>query len=105
MLFDEALSTAERGIAALTGSQSRYTPAVSDTPTNTGHGSKNSLAASLRLTAETIVTQPSVKICHVVLGGFETHQDETARQNALLSSVDSAVSAFMQDIAAHGMAD
>ncbi|HUZ68806.1 MAG TPA: DUF1501 domain-containing protein [Candidatus Saccharimonadales bacterium] len=105
MLFDEALSTAEHGIAALAGSQSRYTPAVSYTPTNTAHGSKTSLAASLQLTAEMIVTQPSVKICHVVLDGFDTHQDETTRQNALLSSVDSAVSAFMQDIAAHGMAD
>ena len=69
------------------------------------YGSKNSLATSLQLTAEMIVTQPSVKICHVVLGGFDTHQDEDTRQNALLAYVDSAVSAFMQDIANHGMAD
>ena len=78
---------------------------MSYTPTSTVYGSKNSLAASLQLTAEMIVTQPSVKICHVVLGGFDTHQDEDTRQSALLSYVDSAVSAFMQDIANHGMAD
>jgi uncharacterized protein (DUF1501 family) len=104
-LFDQALTTAEYGIAALADSQTRYTPSVSYTPTSTVYGSKNSLAASLQLTAEMIVTQPSVKICHVVLGGFDTHQDEDTRQNALLSYVDSALSAFMQDIANHGMAD
>jgi uncharacterized protein (DUF1501 family) len=104
-LFDQALTTAEYGIAALVDSQTRYTPSVSYTPTSTVYGSKNSLAASLQLTAEMIVTQPSIKICHVVLGGFDTHQDEDTRQNALLSYVDSAVSAFMQDIANHGMAD
>ena len=104
-LFDQALTTAEYGIAALGDSQSRYTPSVSYTPQSTVYGSKNSLATSLQLTAEMIVTQPSVKICHVVLGGFDTHQDEDTRQNALLAYVDSAVSAFMQDIANHGMAD
>jgi uncharacterized protein (DUF1501 family) len=100
-LFDQALSTAEYGIAALADSQSRYKPAVTYAPA----GSANSLAASLQLTAEMIVTQPSVKICHVVLGGFDTHEDEDTRQNALLAYVDSALSAFMQDIADHGMAD
>ena len=105
VLFDQALATAEAGISAVATSSSTYKPAVSYTPQSTVYGSKNSLATSLQLTAEMIVTQPSVKICHVVLGGFDTHQDENARQNALLSYVDSAVSAFMQDIAAHGMAD
>jgi uncharacterized protein (DUF1501 family) len=52
-----------------------------------------------------IVTQPSVKVCHVVLGGFDTHQQEDTRQAALLSDVDTAVSAFMTDIEAHGQAD
>ncbi len=104
-LFDQALSTAETGIAALRSSASRYTPAVrypSEESTVAGTGA---LATSLQLTAEMIVTQPSVKICHVVLGGFDTHQDEDARQNSLLADFDAAVSAFMQDIAAHGQAD
>jgi uncharacterized protein (DUF1501 family) len=105
MLFDQALSTAEYGIAALAKSKAAYKPAVTYTPHSTVYGSKNSLAASLQLTAEMIVTQPSVKLCHVVLGGFDTHQDEDARQNALLAYVEGAVSAFMQDIADHGMAD
>ena len=52
-----------------------------------------------------IVTQPSVKICHVVLGGFDTHQQEDTRQQALLGYVDAAVSAFMKDLDAHGQGD
>jgi uncharacterized protein (DUF1501 family) len=94
-LFDRALTTAETGISALKDSTSKYTPAASYVPQNTVYGSKNSL----------IVTQPSVKLCHVVLGGFDTHQNEDQRQNALLANVDAAVSAFMQDLAAHGQAD
>jgi uncharacterized protein (DUF1501 family) len=104
-LLDRALSTAESGISALQTSAGKYKPAVVYTPPSAGGGATNALATSLQLTAEMIVTEPSVKICHVVLGGFDTHQDETARQTALLTDVDAAVSAFMQDIAAHGHAD
>ena len=60
---------------------------------------------ALQLTAQMIVTQPSVKVCHVVLGGFDTHQQEDTRQTALLAYADAAVSAFMQDLEAHGQAD
>jgi uncharacterized protein (DUF1501 family) len=102
-LFDQALSTAESGIAAL--KNGTYTPAAQYSKTATVYGSKNSLASSLQLTAQMIVTQPSVKVCHVVLGGFDTHQDEDQRQTALLADVDQAVSAFMQDLDAHGVAD
>ena len=52
-----------------------------------------------------IVTEPSVKVCHVVISGFDTHQDESNRQTALLAELDTAVSAFMQDLAAHNQAD
>jgi len=102
-LFDQALSTAESGIAALRDS-SKYTPAVQYADSRTVYGSKNSLAGSLQLTAQMIVTQPQVKICHVVLGGFDTHQDEDQRQTALLTDVDGAVSAFFKDVDAHGVA-
>ncbi|MBV8195095.1 MAG: DUF1501 domain-containing protein [Candidatus Dormibacteraeota bacterium] len=104
VLFDQALTTAQAGIGAVSQAARTYKPAVayvsSTTPAAAG-----SIAASLQLTAEMIVTQPGVKICHVVLGGFDTHQDENTRQNALLGELDTAVSAFVQDIAAHGMAE
>jgi len=103
-LFDQALATAESGIAALKSSAS-YTPAVQYTDGKTVYGSKDSVASSLQLTAQMIVTQPQVKICHVALGGFDTHQDEAARQAALLADLDGAVSAFCKDLDAHGVAD
>ncbi|MGH7685474.1 MAG: DUF1501 domain-containing protein [Candidatus Dormibacteria bacterium] len=103
-LFDQALSTAETGIAAVKQSAATYKPAVQYV-TGTTRTAADALATSLQLTASMITTQPSVKVCHVVLGGFDTHQDENTRQDTLLASFDSAVSAFMQDIAAHGMAD
>src|SRR5207302_10299522 len=49
--------------------------------------------------------QPTVKVCHVVLGGFDTHQQQDARQAPLLANVDSAVGAFIKDLEAHGVAD
>ena len=104
-LFDQALSTAESGISAIGKSASSYKPAATYEPKSTVYGSKNDLATALQLTAEMIVTQPDVKICHVVLGGFDTHQNELQRQNALLTYVDAAVSAFMADLTAHGQAD
>ncbi len=103
-LFDQALSTAEAGIVALKNAGS-YKPAATYSDTATVYGSKNSIASSLQLTAQVIVTQPGVKVCHVVLGGFDTHQAEDMRQTALLTDVDRALSAFMQDLDAHGVSD
>jgi uncharacterized protein (DUF1501 family) len=103
-LFDQALATAESGISALQDSAA-YTPAVPYSDSKVVYGSKNSLAGSLQLTAQMIVTQPQVKICHVVLGGFDTHQDEDQRQTSLLTEVDGVVSAFFKDLQAHGVAD
>jgi uncharacterized protein (DUF1501 family) len=101
-LFDQSRATAESGISALHDS-SKYTPAVQYSKQTTVYGSKIDLASSMQLAAQLIVTQPSVKVIHVVEGGFDTHQQEDTRQAALLSQVDSVVGAFMQDLAAHGV--
>jgi uncharacterized protein (DUF1501 family) len=102
-LFDQALATAESGISAL--KNTAYTPSAQYADPATPSVARNTLASSLQLTAQMIVTQPSVKVCHVALGGFDTHQDEDQRQTALLTELDRAVSAFMQDLDAHGVAD
>ena len=67
--------------------------------------SKNQLAAALQLAAELIVTGTGVKLLHVTLGGFDTHYTELNRHDDLMGYLDSAVGAFYQDLAAHGMAD
>ncbi|HZQ87646.1 MAG TPA: DUF1501 domain-containing protein [Acidimicrobiales bacterium] len=104
-LFDQALTTAEAGIKAVQSSAASYKPAVPYDTVSTVFGSKNNLAAALQLTAQLITTVPEVRVCHVVLGGFDTHFQESSRQRQLLAYVDTAVSAFMADLAAHGQAD
>jgi uncharacterized protein (DUF1501 family) len=46
-----------------------------------------------------------VKLLHVTLGGFDTHYTELNRHDDLMGYLDSAVSAFYKDLAAHNMAD
>jgi len=104
VLLDQALSTAESGMKTLAAGASTYTPAAQYAVAGATPAA-NSLGAALQLTAQMIVTEPSVKICHVVLGGFDTHQAESTRQTTLLAEVDAAVSAFMTDLTAHGQAD
>jgi uncharacterized protein (DUF1501 family) len=69
------------------------------------YSSKNQLAAALQLAAELIVTGTGVKLLHVTLGGFDTHYTELNRHDDLMGYLDSAVSAFYKDLAAHGKAD
>jgi uncharacterized protein (DUF1501 family) len=103
-LFDQSRQVAETGITALQAAGS-YTPAVPYTSQQAVYGSKNDLATSMQLVARLIVTQPTVKVLHVVLGGFDTHQQEDTRQAPLLANVDAAVSALIKDLEAHGVAD
>jgi uncharacterized protein (DUF1501 family) len=67
--------------------------------------SKNQLAAALQLASELIVTGTGVKVLHVTLGGFDTHYTQLNRHSDLMAYLDSAVSAFHQDLTAYGMAD
>ena len=46
-----------------------------------------------------------MKLLHVTLGGFDTHYTELSRHDDLMAYLDSAVTAFYQDLAAHGKAD
>lgn len=101
-LFDQALGTAVQGISGLKDA-STYKPAATYESQSPGHGNKADLASSMQLAAQIIVTQPSAKVIHVVLGGFDTHQQQDTRQRSLLTYVDGAVSAFMQDLEAHGV--
>jgi uncharacterized protein (DUF1501 family) len=105
-LFDTAMATAEKSIATLKTSQSTYQPkATYSDDARLVYSSKNQLAAALQLAAELITTGTGVKLLHVTLGGFDTHYTELTRHDDLMGYLDSAVSAFYQDLAAHGAAD
>jgi uncharacterized protein (DUF1501 family) len=105
-LFDTAMATAQESIATLKTAQSSYQPrATYSDQQRLVYSSKNQLAAALQLASELIVTGTGVKLLHVTLGGFDTHYTELNRHDDLMGYLDSAVSAFYQDLSAHGMAD
>ncbi len=105
-LFDTALATARDTIAIVRQSQAEYQPkAQYSDSAKLVYSSKNQLAAALQLAAELITTGTGVKVLHVTLGGFDTHYTELTRHDDLMGYVDQAVSAFYQDLAAHGAAD
>ena len=105
-LFDTAIATAQESIGALRTATAAYRPGA-DYSDNQQlvYSSKNQLAAALQLAAELISTGTGVKLLHVTLGGFDTHYTELNRHDDLMGYLDSAVSAFYQDLAAHGVAD
>ena len=105
-LFDTAIATAKDTIATLKTAGAKYQPmaAYSD-QAKLVYSSKNQLASALQLAAELIVAGTGVKLLHVTLGGFDTHYTELNRHDDLMGYLDSAVSAFYQDLAAHNMAD
>jgi uncharacterized protein (DUF1501 family) len=105
-LFDTAMSTAQESVATLKTSETAYQPKAqySDQATLV-YSSKNQLAAALQLAAELITTGTGVKLLHVTLGGFDTHYTELTRHDDLMGYLDTAVGAFYQDLAAHGVAD
>ena len=105
-LFDTAIAIATDTMAALRTSASTYQPMADySDKVKLVYSSKNQLAAALQLAAELIVTGTGVKLLHVTLGGFDTHYTELNRHDDLMGYLDSAVSAFYQDLAAHNMAD
>ena len=59
----------------------------------------------LKLAAGIIVSSINPKIVYVTLGGFDTHGNQKATQNALLKQLSDGVSAFYNDLAAQGRAN
>ncbi len=105
-LFDTAVATARDTVAQLRTSAAKYVPkAAYDDKVRLVYASKNQLGAALQLAAELIVSGAGPKILHVTLGGFDTHFTEKDRHDSLMAYLDTAISAFHQDLAAHGMSD
>src|SRR6266571_1164063 len=100
------IATARETISTLRSSEAAYQPqAQYSDNAKLVYSSKNQLAAALQLAAELITTGTGVKLLHVTLGGFDTHYTELNRHDDLMGYLDQAMSAFYQDLAAHGVAD
>jgi uncharacterized protein (DUF1501 family) len=104
-LFDTAISTAQQTIASVKSAANRQPAAKYNDNAKLVYPSKTELGAALQLAAALITGGSGVKLLHVTLGGFDTHQTELNRHNDLMGYLDQSVAAFYQDLAAHNMAD
>ncbi|HKF75066.1 MAG TPA: DUF1501 domain-containing protein [Candidatus Dormibacteraeota bacterium] len=104
-LFDTAISTAEQTIASVRAATSRQSSVTYSDNVRLVYPSKTELGAALQLAASLITSGSGVKLLHVTLGGFDTHQTELNRHNDLMGYLDQSVTAFYHDLDLHGMAD
>ncbi len=95
-LMQKTLQAANTSTAVLQDAHAKYTPAVQ-------YPANNALASALELVAEAIASNTGVKVCHVSIGGFDTHADQLTDQGRQLALLSSALSVFYADIKAHGL--
>ena len=65
----------------------------------------SSFAAGLSVLAEAIVGDLGMRVGHVTLGGFDTHNNQLTEHTDLMETLDAGLTAFYQDLEAHGKAD
>lgn len=94
---------AERTVAttfrSVLGSGSPTPGPDTESAAGTGGGS-NSLATQLDIVGRCVKAGVPTRVYAVDLGGFDTHADEKGTQQTLLGTLDSALSAFLHDMAA-----
>ncbi len=66
---------------------------------------KSGLSDALKLVAESITKQFGTHLFHVVIGGFDTHANQSGHQAKLLGDLSNALAAFFTDLKNHGTAD
>lgn len=100
-LLDTTLDSAQQSSKDLATAHTAYQPSVTYP--------QSSLASGLRLLAELIDSGKDgaspLRVGHVTLGGFDTHTQETTRITGLLKETSQSISAFLQDMDAHGHGD
>ena len=100
-LLDTTLDSAYESSLQLATAHAAYRPAVAYP--------QSSLASGLRLMAELIDSggggASPLRVGHVTLGGFDTHTQQDQTLARLLRETSEAVSAFWQDVVAHGHGD
>jgi uncharacterized protein (DUF1501 family) len=104
-LFDTAISTVQQTIVSVRTAVSRQSDVKYADNVKLVYPSKTELGAALQLAASLITSGSGVKLLHVTLGGFDTHQTELNRHNDLMGYLDQSVAAFYKDLDAHGVAD
>jgi uncharacterized protein (DUF1501 family) len=67
--------------------------------------SGSELSNSMRFTARLLGSGQGVRIVHVTVGGFDTHENHVNEYPELMGDLDSSIDAFLRDIDAMGMSD
>jgi uncharacterized protein (DUF1501 family) len=83
------------GSSQLATAVSRYTAGATYDP-------KDGFAQGLKVLAEVIVNDLGLRVGYVTLGGFDTHSDQSTQQAGLLAKLAAGLTAFHQDLVAHG---
>lgn len=97
VLLETTVESAVESSRALAAAHAAYRPAVPYPET--------SFAAGLSLLAEAVVGGLGMRVGHITLGGFDTHDNELAEHATLMETLDQGLSAFLQDLEAQGHAD
>jgi uncharacterized protein (DUF1501 family) len=84
-------------------SSSEKSDADDDQDKATATGGRTALDSQLNLVAQCVEANVATRVFSVSLGGFDTHADEKAPQQAQLTRLDTALSAFMQRMAGKGV--
>ena len=96
LLSTTALS-AQDGSRQLRQADATYRPAVTYP--------NGPFAAGLKILAEAIAQDLGLRVGYVTLGGFDTHAGQSATHDALMTTLANGLSAFYNDLLAHGKAD
>ncbi len=96
-LLDTTALNAQDGSRQLHQADATYRPAVTYP--------KGPFADGLKVLAEAIVQDLGLRVGYVTLGGFDTHASQQATHDTLLLTLANGLSAFYNDLAAHGKAD
>src|SRR5579863_4906224 len=96
-LLDTTALSAQDGSRQLRQADATYHPAVTYP--------NGPFAAGLKILAEAIVQDLGLRVGYVTLGGFDTHAGQSTTHDALMTTLANGLSAFYNDLAAHGKAD
>ncbi len=78
---------------------------VSSYNTTVEYPGQNGLAQGLKLMAQVIMADVGLQVGYLTIGGFDTHANQKNVHAQLLGQFATAVRAFQDDLAAHGVAD
>ncbi|HEU5378107.1 MAG TPA: DUF1501 domain-containing protein [Ktedonobacteraceae bacterium] len=96
-LLDATALNAQEGSRRLFEADATYKPSMTYP--------KGPFADGLKILAETIVQDLGLRVGYVTLGGFDTHANQQLTHDTLMTTLADGLSAFYNDLIAHGKAD